>query len=85
MGIIMQKITVCALYKFVRLENFEQLKSPLLTVMLANDVKGTLLLYLNRVLLMSQYMVSRFYLRILELLHEIRVSQSRHSCSQPDT
>ncbi len=40
----MQNITVCALYKFVRLENFEQLKQPLLSVMLANDVKGTLLL-----------------------------------------
>jgi UPF0176 protein len=44
MGIIMQNITVCALYKFVRLENFEQLKSPLLSVMLDNNVKGTLLL-----------------------------------------
>ena len=43
-GIIMQNITVCALYKFVRVENFEQLKSPLLSVMLDNDVKGTLLL-----------------------------------------
>jgi UPF0176 protein len=44
MGIIMQNITVCALYKFVRLENFEQLKTPLLSVMLDNEVKGTLLL-----------------------------------------
>jgi len=40
----MNHITVCALYKFVRLENFEQLKTPLLDVMLNNDVKGTLLL-----------------------------------------
>ncbi|WP_206485477.1 rhodanese-related sulfurtransferase [Thalassotalea sp. G2M2-11] len=40
----MQNISVCALYKFVRLENFEQLKTPLLNVMLAHDVKGTLLL-----------------------------------------
>lgn len=44
MGHIMQNITVCALYKFVRLENFEQLKEPLLQVMLDNNVKGTLLL-----------------------------------------
>jgi len=44
MGHIMQNITVCALYKFVRLENFEQLKEPLLQVMLNNNVKGTLLL-----------------------------------------
>ncbi|OKY26334.1 rhodanese-related sulfurtransferase [Thalassotalea sp. PP2-459] len=40
----MQNITVCALYKFVRLNDFELIKQPLLTVMQANDVKGTLLL-----------------------------------------
>lgn len=40
----MQNITVCALYKFVRLENFEQLKTPLLNAMLTHNVKGTLLL-----------------------------------------
>jgi UPF0176 protein len=44
MGKNMNKITVCALYKFVRLENFEQIKPHLLAVMEANDVKGTLLL-----------------------------------------
>lgn len=37
-------ITVCALYKFVRLENFEQLREPLLQQMQAHEVKGTLLL-----------------------------------------
>ena len=35
---------VSALYHFVRLENFEALKQPLLDCMLANEVKGTLLL-----------------------------------------
>ncbi|GAP76398.1 MULTISPECIES: rhodanese-related sulfurtransferase [Pseudoalteromonas] len=35
---------VCALYKFVALPDFEQLRQPLLDVMLANDVRGTLLL-----------------------------------------
>ncbi|WP_286235327.1 rhodanese-related sulfurtransferase [Thalassotalea sediminis] len=40
----MQNITVCALYKFVRLENFEAIKQPLLDVMIAQDVKGTLLI-----------------------------------------
>ena len=40
----MNVITVCALYKFVRLDNFEALKEPLLNHMLANEVKGTLLL-----------------------------------------
>lgn len=37
-------IVVCALYKFVRLNHFEDLRQPLLDCMLANDVKGTLLL-----------------------------------------
>ena len=37
-------ITVCALYKFVRLENFEQLREPLLQQMQNHEVKGTLLL-----------------------------------------
>ncbi|AUM12530.1 oxygen-dependent tRNA uridine(34) hydroxylase TrhO [Ketobacter alkanivorans] len=37
-------IVVCALYKFVTLENFEQLRQPLQDVMLQQDVKGTLLL-----------------------------------------
>ncbi|RLU00666.1 rhodanese-related sulfurtransferase [Ketobacter sp.] len=37
-------IVVCALYKFVTLEQFEQLRQPLLDVMLEQDVKGTLLL-----------------------------------------
>jgi len=40
----MSQVTVCALYKFVRLENFEQLKPTLLAVMEKNEVKGTLLL-----------------------------------------
>ena len=40
----MNTITVCALYKFVRLENFQDIKEPLLTHMLSNEVKGTLLL-----------------------------------------
>ena len=39
-----EPITVCALYKFVRLENFEQLREPLLQQMQNHEVKGTLLL-----------------------------------------
>ena len=35
---------VCALYKFVRLADFEQRRAPLLATMLEHDVKGTLLL-----------------------------------------
>ena len=38
------KIVVCALYKFVRLDNFEQLRQPLQAVMEQHQVRGTLLL-----------------------------------------
>ena len=37
-------IVVAALYKFVCLDDFEQLREPLLALMLAQDVRGTLLL-----------------------------------------
>jgi UPF0176 protein len=40
----MSKVVVCALYKFVRLPNFESLRQPLLELMLAERVRGTLLL-----------------------------------------
>ncbi len=43
----MSQISVCALYKFVRLENFEAIREPLLSVMTENQVKGTLLLALE--------------------------------------
>ncbi len=47
MGQIMNNITVCALYKFVHLENFKTIKPTLLNVMEENNVKGTLLLALE--------------------------------------
>lgn len=37
-------VVVCALYKFVRLEDYQQLQQPLLRIMEANRVRGTLLL-----------------------------------------
>lgn len=40
----MSKYIVCALYKFVTLENYEAMRQPLLDVMLENHIKGTLLL-----------------------------------------
>jgi UPF0176 protein len=45
----MSNIHVCALYKFVRLENFEALREPLLAAMEMHDVRGTLLLALEGV------------------------------------
>jgi UPF0176 protein len=40
----MHEIVVCALYKFVSLENFKDLRQPLLKIMEANQIRGTLLL-----------------------------------------
>ena len=37
-------IVIAALYRFVRLDNFESLRQPLLQFMLDNQVRGTLLL-----------------------------------------
>ncbi len=43
-GVNTPVVVVCALYKFVRLENFTQLRQPLLETMEAHGIKGTLLL-----------------------------------------
>ncbi|WJG10999.1 rhodanese-related sulfurtransferase [Aliiglaciecola sp. LCG003] len=40
----MSKFIVCAMYKFVALENYKEMRQPLLDVMESNDIKGTLLL-----------------------------------------
>lgn len=40
----MSQVVVCAMYKFVRLENFQEIRQPLQKVMEDNGVKGTLLL-----------------------------------------
>ncbi len=40
----MSRIVIAALYHFVKLDDFQALRQPLLDVMLKNDVKGTLLL-----------------------------------------
>ncbi|MBL4606452.1 MAG: hypothetical protein JKY01_01300, partial [Pseudomonadales bacterium] len=40
----MPQVVVCALYRFVRLEDFENIRQPLLKVMLDNEIVGTLLL-----------------------------------------
>lgn len=43
----MSKYVVCALYKFVTLENYQEMRAPLLDVMEKSGVKGTLLLALE--------------------------------------
>jgi UPF0176 protein len=40
----MSQYVVCALYKFVHLEDFEKMRKPLYEVMDSNEVRGTLLL-----------------------------------------
>ena len=39
-----QQYVVCALYKFVSLPNYKEIRQPLLSIMEANNVRGTLLL-----------------------------------------
>jgi UPF0176 protein len=40
----MTRIVVAALYHFVSLDNYRELRQPLLLAMLQNNIKGTLLL-----------------------------------------
>jgi UPF0176 protein len=40
----MSKIVVCALYKFVKLPDYQEIRQPLFKVMESNQIKGTLLL-----------------------------------------
>ena len=40
----MSTTVVCALYRFVALENYQEIQQPLLDIMNNNNVKGTLLL-----------------------------------------
>jgi UPF0176 protein len=40
----MSRFVVCALYKFARLDDFQTLRAPLYNTLLANHVRGTLLL-----------------------------------------
>jgi UPF0176 protein len=40
----MSNTVVCALYRFVTLENYQEIQAPLLKMMQANNIKGTLLL-----------------------------------------
>lgn len=43
-GYTMSKFIVCALYKFVTLENYREMRQPLTEVLEENNIKGTLLL-----------------------------------------
>lgn len=40
----MADVVVCAMYKFVTLEDYQEIKTPLLNFMLEHDIRGTLLL-----------------------------------------
>lgn len=40
----MNQVVVCAMYKFVRLEDYQEIRQPLLEAMESNGVRGTLLL-----------------------------------------
>lgn len=40
----MSQVVICAMYKFVRLNNFEEIRQPLANFMVNHDIRGTLLL-----------------------------------------
>jgi len=67
------RIVIAALYRFVRLDNFEDLRQPLLDFMLENNIRGTLLLAaegINGTVSGSQESINRLldYLRTDERL-----------------
>ena len=69
-------IVIAALYRFVRLDNFESLRKPLLQFMLDNQVRGTLLLAaegINGTVAGSEASITRLldYLREDERLRDI--------------
>lgn len=81
----MSRIVVAALYHFVRLEQFNALQQPLLEVMLANNIKGTLLLAnegINGTVAGSQQAID-FLLNWLR--NEPRLADLKHKISYHDT
>ncbi len=75
--------TVCALYKFVKLENFEEIKTPLLAYMEERQVRGTLLLAkegINGTIAGSEKAIAEVinYLKADERLSELSYKCSYH-------
>ncbi|MFL0810650.1 MAG: rhodanese-related sulfurtransferase [Agarilytica sp.] len=79
----MSNIVVCALYKFVELDNYKELRTPLLDFCIDNDVKGTLLLAkegINGTVSSTREGIDALlgYLRNDERLNELDYKESFH-------
>lgn len=79
----MSDITVVALYHFVRLDNFQELKQPLLVFMREHDIRGTLLLAnegINGTVAGSQHNIDLLleWIKADKRLAEIRYKFSYH-------
>jgi len=73
----MSRIVVAALYHFVSLENYQELRQPLLKTMLKNNIKGTLLLAqegINGTVAGNQSSIDRLldWIRADERLQDVR-------------
>jgi UPF0176 protein len=73
----MTRIVVAALYHFVSLDNYQELRQPLLKAMLKNNIKGTLLLAqegINGTVAGSQSSIDRLldWIRADERLQDVR-------------
>ena len=77
----MSQIVISALYHFVILDNFKELRQPLLDLMLENNIKGTLLLAregINGTVAGSQKSID---LLLNWLKSDVRLSDIRHKVS----
>jgi UPF0176 protein len=77
----MSRIVVAALYHFVSLDNFQELRQPLLKTMLKNNIRGTLLLAqegINGTVAGDQAAIDRLldWIRADERLQELRCKLS---------
>ena len=83
--LIMPQVVISALYHFVILENFKELRSPLLDLMLKNDIKGTILLAregINGTVAGSQVSID---ILLAWLTADSRLAELRHKESYDDT
>jgi UPF0176 protein len=76
-----QRVVVSALYHFVRLDNYQALRQPLLDFMLENEVRGTLLLAeegINGTVAGSRVSIDKLHtwLRADERLKDLRTKES---------
>ncbi len=81
----MSQVVISALYHFVILDNYKELRQPLLDLMLENDIKGTLLLAhegINGTVAGSQTSIDTL---LSWLTSDSRLAELRHKSSYDDT